>query len=221
MECFTRDMPEYDIEEHLIANIAQHVNCPIPLITWYAAAAYCNWLSKSEGLPEEQWCYVANKNGSFSAGMTIPTNALIRTGYRLPTEQEWELSCRAGGESPRYYGNSISLLPKYATFLQNSNHLATPCGSHLPNDLGMFDTLGNMYEWCINAIREESKTDIFSSRELTNKATTIDDSIRFVCRSASFDDDPRSLRSAFRAADHPTGLSNGYGFRLCRTLSSE
>ena len=58
-------------------------------VSWYQAAHYCNWLSEQEGLPKEQWCYVAAQKGGYADGMTVPADVLLRTGYRL-TEVEWK-----------------------------------------------------------------------------------------------------------------------------------
>ena len=80
--------------------------------------------------------------------MKILADALKQPGYRLPTEAEWEYACRAGTMTSRYYGRSVKLLEKYAWYLANSQDHAWPCGRLLPNELGLFDMLGNVYEWC-------------------------------------------------------------------------
>ena len=104
-------------------------------------------------MPKDQWCYLPNEDGAYDEGMTIPADVLKRTGYRLPTEAEWEYACRAGTITSRYYGLSIDLLGKYAWYQANSQDHAWPCGSLLPNDLGLFDMLGNVYEWCQDRVR--------------------------------------------------------------------
>ena len=94
-------------------------------------------------------CYEPNEEGQYAEGMRIRADALQRTGYRLPTEAEWEYACRAGAMTSRYYGLSEELLGQYAWYLTNTlGDRARPCGSLLPNDLGLFDMLGNVYEWC-------------------------------------------------------------------------
>ena len=107
---------------------------PMNGVTWYHAAAYCNWLSRKEGLPE---CYEPNEQDMFEEGMRIKVDALNLTGYRLPTEAEWEYACRAGAVTSRYYGASVDLLGCYAWYVTTSRNRAWPCGSLLPNDLGV------------------------------------------------------------------------------------
>src|SRR6516225_191938 len=113
---------------------------PVVGIDWYMAARYCNWLSKKEGIPEEEWCYEIHGNE-----FRLKANYLSRRGYRLPTEAEMEFATRAGASTARYYGETEELLPKYAWYLRNSQEQTWPVGSLKPNDLGLFDVQGNVW----------------------------------------------------------------------------
>ena len=184
---------------------------------WYMAARYCNWLSEQEGIAEDQWCYLANQGAAFAEGMTIPANVLDRIGYRLPTEAEWEYACRAGTVTSRYYGNSIELLSKYGWYQAQSQDRDVAGRQSAPNDLGMFDMLGNVDEWCqdseltIRPMKKGIFSDVTSTDEIVNESK-----VRMI-RGGIFSSIPRELRSAFRTAAPPREESIYVGFRVART----
>jgi formylglycine-generating enzyme required for sulfatase activity len=113
-------------------------------VDWYEAVRYCNWLSKRAGIPEDQWCYPE----PVGPGMTLNENALDRAGFRLPTEAEWELFCRAGTTTVRPFESSGELLSRYAWCWLTSDDLTQPVARLWPNTIGLFDVIGNQWEWC-------------------------------------------------------------------------
>jgi formylglycine-generating enzyme required for sulfatase activity len=177
---------------------------------WYMAAHYCNWLSEQEGLSRGQWCYIPAPGGAYTEGMTIPANGLERTGYRLPTATEWECACRAGTVTSRYYGASIELLRNYAWCQLNSQGRAWRCGSLLPNDLGSFDMMGNVFEWMLDALDQDrpSRQRKYSDN---NILIYIFSKHSRLFRGGTFLDPPALVRSAYR---------NEFTLALRSTISS-
>ena len=183
-------------------------------VNWYAAAAYCNWLSEREGLGEDQWCYLPGPDRSYADGMTIPADSLDLAGYRLPTEAEWEYQCRAGAATSRFHGTSIELLGARAWYGRNSDNRCQPCGRLLPNDLGLFDMLGNVYEWCHDrdAARRPGREAVII--DAGGIAEVVRDNRIRMFRGGSYVGSPDEVRSSARSGELPSYLGDLNGFRL-------
>jgi formylglycine-generating enzyme required for sulfatase activity len=193
--------------------------CPINNVTWYDAVAYCNWLNEREGIPKDQWCYLPNDQGAYAQGMRIPGDCLLRTGYRLPTEEEWEFACRAGSVTSRYYGQSPDLDNHYAWTVQNSLGRRTALvGTFKPNDLGLFDMLGNTLDWCHNAFRDHSRAVEAKASEGQAEPAIVSDGQWRALRSPTLAHCPETVRAAFFDAYAPNVQIYGVGLRVGRTF---
>lgn len=194
-----------------------HPDSPINYVTWFEAAAYCNWVSQQEGIPIDQWCY--DPSQEFKDGMALKPNYLDLAGYRLPTEAEFEFACRAGTVTSRYFGDSEALLTNYACYSLNSEGSGTfRVGSLLPNDWGLFDMLGNVWEWSQEAYYTYSPTDDGNARDDLADTQAVLDSVRRSMRGGGFDYHREDIRSARRLGYAPGSAYNSLGFRIVRTL---
>jgi len=188
--------------------------CPMGDVVWYEAASYCNWLSKEEGIGEDQWCYEIKGNE-----IKLKAGYLGLTGYRLPREAEMEYATRAGALTSRYYGETEDLLAKYAWYNKNSKERTWPVGSLKPNDLGLFDVQGNVYTWCQESYKPYPVGKGDEAVEDREENFVADWTPGRVVRGGSFLGLAVYLRSALRDYCRPTNRYDINGFRVARTVA--
>jgi formylglycine-generating enzyme required for sulfatase activity len=197
---------------------------PIVSVTWFEAAQYCRWLSDREGVKKDQQCFP--EVAEIREKMELPKDYLSHTGYRLPTEAEWEYACRAGTETPWSFGSGPALLKDFARHLGNSSQddmqqRAGKTRLFKPNALGLFDMHGNVSEWCFdrNPNYPDPGGPAVDDRE--QDGLVVSDSgvgdMR-IYRGGSFADLLPSLRSAYRDGARPTNRFPALGFRVARTM---
>jgi formylglycine-generating enzyme required for sulfatase activity len=179
---------------------AQIDSHPVLCVSWNDARAYAQWLSRKTG-----------------------------KRYRLPAEAEWEYAARAGSTSARYWGEDADQACRFANVADQSrfqtwgfgqkhectdgHYFTAPAGGYAPNRFGLYDMLGNVWEWtedCWNASYAGAPQD--------GIAWTAGDCAQRVCRGGSWSTAPRFARSATRHKNPTDYRDNLTGFRLARTL---
>ena len=157
---------------------------PVETVSWDDAQAFCQKLSAKTGKK-----------------------------YRLPSEAEWEYACRAGTQTRYYFGNNEYQLGEYAWYRDNSGSKPHPVGQKKPNNWGLYDMHGNVWEWCEDGWHENyqnAPTDGTAWNEnhsVTNPR---------VLRGGSWLNNPRNCRSAARF-----NFSSRYAYNGFRVVSPQ
>lgn len=158
---------------------------PVETVSWIDSITFCNLLSEKQGLNP---CYIFNHE---EEKIKFDSEA---NGFRLPTEAEWEFACKAGTKEIRY--GEIDLISWYK---ENSEGETHPIGTKEPNKLGLYDMLGNVWEWC---------SDIYDE--------TVYGSYR-IFRGGGWNDNERGCLATNRRRSHPVAFKiDDLGFRIAR-----
>lgn len=156
---------------------------PMIYVNWYGAHAYCEWLSVQTG-----------------------------QAYHLPSESAWEYAARGGKYQSRFSYAGSNYLNEVGWYGQNSHDQTKPVGLKFPNELGLYDMSGNVWEWCTDYWHENyegAPTD--GSTWLTGG-----DSTRRVVRGGSWCENDLRCRVSSRVRDFAMDRNSVIGFRVAR-----
>ena len=191
---------------------------PQVAVSWYDAARYCNWLSEQAGLPRSQWVYPEAIDAA--QGIELPADYLHRTGFRLPTEAEWEYAARAGTTASRHFGDDESLVAKHVWYDGSTKReRAHPVGQLPPNQWGLFDMLGNVWEWTFDRRQPYPSGDGVID-DVEDQVLRVSNEVARTRRGGSFAYEWFTVRSAHRGdvTYFPNQTRDNVGFRVARTI---
>ena len=173
---------------------------PVENVSWYEAVDFCNALSIKEGL--EQVYTIGEDNG-----IAVVTADFNKTGWRLPTEAEWEYAARGGNQSEGYRYSGSDTYDDVGWYGDNSDKKTHPVGEKSPNELGLFDMSGNVLEWC---------WDWYGSYSSEASLTGPESGVLRVTRGGGWGYRSWYLSSTARHYLLPSKRSIALGFRLAR-----
>ncbi len=174
---------------------------PVINVNWYDAVAYCNWLSRQQGL-SSVYTIVGEK-------VTVQPSA---KGYRLPTEAEWEYVARGGHRSEGYTYSGDDNLGVVAWYGSNSGDKTHPVSTKKANELGLYDMNGNVYEWCADRWH-----DSYTGAPINGGPWNSGGSFSRVCRGGSWSfNDIDGLRVCGRTSVISGKRTINLGFRLAQ-----
>lgn len=179
---------------------------PVVMVTWYGAAAYCDWLSMVVGLPR------AYNHSTWSCNGGDPYGA---AGYRLPTDAEWEYATQIRGSRIYPWGGGAPAcsLANYASCVPGTGVRTTPVGSYpaAPAPLDLHDLAGNVWEWC-----NDWHTCNLGTGLVTNPTGPPSGSYR-VMRGGGWGWADMTLRCSYRLGREPFLALSYVGFRIARS----
>ena len=215
-------------------------NRPVEKIFWSKALNFCNYLS-------EKYCLqpvYENRNGSIMvrqlSGKVVSLDLADfkdTEGFRLPTELEWEWFARGGQKAIdegtfNYKYSGSDDINEVAWYYDNSGNQTHDVGLKKPNQLGLYDCIGNVYEWCYDTtkyidFKGESENRIEKGKLYVYNPNPLDRYQR-IRGGAWFDrelidsdwdlDCPKPGYIGYRSHAHPVSLKNYIGFRVVRTV---
>ncbi|MBA7591777.1 hypothetical protein ES708_33940 [subsurface metagenome] len=169
------------------------MNIPVEQVSWQDAVKFCNKLSDTAGFDR---CY---NESTWECDFS-------KNGFRLPTEAEWEYACRAGTETMFYTGNTEDDLHRAGWRPENTSTPDThEVGIKEPNVWGLYDTHGNVAEWC------NDYYGLYNSSNQTNPIGRKSGNV--VYRGGSWFNGPMNSRSAKRRHTRPSSSFLAIGFR--------
>ena len=174
------------------------VDQPVESVSWFDAIHFCNRLSEKTGL----------KPAYIVEGDLVTWNKKAR-GFRLPTEAEWEYACRAGSQEDRY-----EVLDEIGWYEANSKGTPHGVGQKLANTFGLFDMIGNVWEWVWDWF------DDYPTDPSINPTGPKSGSFRVV-RGGSWFNVAHVCRAAVRDGSGPAYIDSYLGFRIARSCPPE
>jgi formylglycine-generating enzyme required for sulfatase activity len=180
--------------------IGKEPKLPKEKVSWYDAISFCNAISDAFDLSP---CYTISSKG------IVWDRA--KNGFRLPTEAEWEYACRGGTSSLFYFGNRESDLDRCGWYEKNCEKGPMPVGMKEENKFGLYDMLGNVWEWCwdwFSSLDTQDEIDPIGPLEGTQK----------VLRGGSWRRSSKFCTCINRYDGDPENKGRSLGFRLARSL---